>query len=100
MKNADLPPSCDTEIFQNGEGVCLVDGGRWQVENWVKEIAKKANARVDWHYSGGVANILHLGDDASRQRVLDAINELAPSLEGDIMRIGGPALPRNGVNNT
>lgn len=51
---------------------------------------------MDWHYSGGRANVLHLGDDESRQRALDAIREL----EGvAILSVDGPSLHRNGVED-
>ena len=92
------PAPCDPEIFKNGNGVCVIDGSSNAVERWVQTVAKKADARVDWHYSGGRANVLHLGDDESRQRVLDAINELEGELEGRILSVGGPALYRNGVD--
>lgn len=54
--------------------------------------------RVDWHYSGGRASVLHLGDADSRQRVLNAIHELRAPFEaggGTILSIGGPALFRS-----
>ena len=63
----------------------------------MQSIAKKASAQVDWHYSGGRANVLHLGDDKSRQRVLNAINELEGELSGRILSVDGPSLYRNGV---
>ncbi len=90
------PLPCDDEIFEKGQGVCVVDGRSNAVERWVQAVAKKADARVDWHYSGGRANVLHLGDDASRQRVLNAIAELEGNLEGTILSVGGPALYRKG----
>ena len=92
------PTPCDPEIFKHGDGVCVVDGSSNAVERWVQAVAKKANARVDWHHSGGRANVLHLGDDESRQRVLDAISELKGELDGRILSVGGPALYRGGVD--
>jgi hypothetical protein len=93
------PPSCDPDIFKKGEGVCVLDGSSNAVERWVKAVAAKANAKVDWHYSGGRANVLHLGDAESRQRVLNAIHELEGELDGTILDVGGPALYRNGVED-
>ena len=90
------PPPCDPEIFKKGTGVCIIDGSSNAVERWVQAVAKKANAKVDWHYSGGRANVLHLGDNKSRQRVLKAIKELEPELKGRILSVGGPALYRAG----
>ena len=93
------PPPCNTKIFKHGTGVCVVDGRSNAVERWVKAVAKKANAQVDWHYSGGRANVLHLGDNESYQRTLNAIHELKGKLEGTILSIGGPARYRNGVED-
>lgn len=93
------PKPCDPDIFKNGEGVCVLDGSSNAIERWVKSVAKKADAKVDWHYSGGRANVLHLGDDASRQRVFNAIEELKEELDGTILNAGGPALYRDGVES-
>lgn len=93
------PAPCNPDIFKKGRGVCVIDGSSNAVERWVQSVAKKANAQVDWHYSGGRANVLHLGDDASRQRVLNAINELEGELKGRILSVDGPALYRNGVED-
>lgn len=90
------PEPCDPAIFENGEGVCVLDARANAAETWVKAVGKKANAKVDWHYSGGLANVLHLGDKESRQRVFNAIHEMEGELKGRILSIGGPALYRDG----
>ncbi len=90
------PVPCDPEIFKNGKGVCVIDGSSNAVERWVQLVAKKANAKVDWHYSGGRANVLHLGDEKSRYRVLIAIVELEDTLKGRILSVDGSALYRDG----
>ncbi len=90
------PVPCDPEIFKNGRGVCVVDGSSNDVEHWVQSVAKKADAKVDQHYSGGRANVLHLGDEESRYRVLIAIIELEGTLKGRILSVDGPALYREG----
>jgi hypothetical protein len=89
------PIPCNPEIFKNGEGVCILAGSSNAVERWVQSVAKKANAQVDWHYSGGRANVLHLGDADSRQRVFNAIEELKGDLGAvQLLSVGGPALYR------
>ena len=90
------PPLCDPKIFTEGKGLCVVYGRSNAVERWVQSVAKKAEAQVDWHYSGGRANVLHLGDDASYQRALNAVHELQSELDGGVMSVGGPALYRRG----
>jgi hypothetical protein len=94
--DAPTPAPCNPEIFKSGQGVCVVDGSSNVVERWVQAVAKKADAQVDWHYSGGRANVLHLGDAESRERVLKAINELEGELDGSILSVDGPALYRAG----
>ena len=72
------PKPCNKKIFEDGELVCMLEGSSNRVERWVKSVAEKAKAQVDWHYAGGRAMVLHLGDTASRKRTLEAIGELAP----------------------
>jgi hypothetical protein len=94
------PPPCDHEIFQKGKSVAAIDGSSNAVERWVKKVAATAKARVDWHYSGGVANILHLGSKKSRERVIQVMHDLEPELQGTIMRFfeeGDSGLYRRGV---
>ncbi len=94
------PPPCDREIFRKGQTVAAIDGSSNAVERWVKAVAKKASARVDWHYSGGIAQVLHLGDRESRARVYAALEELRHTLKGTILRIYVPdekGLHRAGV---
>lgn len=94
------PPPCDQEIFQKGQPVAALDARSNAAENWVRAVAKKASTRVDWHYSGGIAQVLHLGDDESRVRVEAAIDELEPTLKGTVMRryrSGASGLHRKGV---
>ncbi|MFA7193852.1 MAG: hypothetical protein WC087_02965 [Candidatus Paceibacterota bacterium] len=84
------PKPCDPKIFKEGSTICTIYGSSNAVEEWVQAVAKKAGAQVDWHYAGGIANVLHLGDDDSRQRTLDAINELKSDLSGQLLRILDP----------
>lgn len=79
------PAPCDEEIFQKGKTVVVVYGSSNAIERYVQSIAKKANARVDWHFSGGRANVLHLGDADSRARVESALDELPPQPPVEIL---------------
>jgi hypothetical protein len=84
--DGQTPPPCNQEIFENGQTVVCLAAKSNAAESWVKAVAKKADARVDWHYSGGIAQVLHLGDDESRTRVEAAIDELEPTLQGTIIQ--------------
>jgi prepilin-type processing-associated H-X9-DG protein len=56
--------------------VALVTGPSNAIERWVKLVAAKANARNDWHYIGGRANVLFLGGATARARIEQAIEQL------------------------
>lgn len=93
-------PPCDHEIFQSGESIAALDAQSAPAERWVRMVARRANARVDWHYSGGVAHVLHLGDTDSRERTVTAMRELEDHLDGHLVRVyesGEPGLYRRGV---
>ncbi len=95
-----IPPPCDPEIFQIGQPVLAIGGNPYEIERWVKAVALGADARVDWHYSGGRAQVLHLGDVQSRLRVFETMSRLRPTLEGTILgvfREGDAGLFRSGV---
>jgi len=69
---------CDQEVFDQGDSVAVLDACMHVAEEWVQKVAKASGQKVDWHYSGGVANVLYLGDHA---RVLAAVERLRPELE-------------------
>lgn len=94
------PPPCNPDIFNKGETVAALSGSSNAIERWVQSVAKKAKASMDWHYSGGVAQVLHLGDQESRARVHAAMDQLKHNLEGTVIKIyvpGEKGLYRQGV---
>src|SRR5271157_6024493 len=60
------PKPCDRRIYKDGTPIVLIEGSSNAVEKWVRAVAKKAKAKVDWHYSGGVAQVLYLGNGDHR----------------------------------
>lgn len=78
------PPPCDKKVFSEGKPVALLAARMHQAEQWVQEVARKSGQRVDWHYSGGIAQVLFLGD---RQAVLEAINTMPVFDEVSVMEI-------------
>lgn len=99
---------CDSEVFEKGDPVAALDARSKAAEQWVRAFAEAANARVDWHYSGGVAQVLHLGDAESRARVEAAIDKLQHTLDGTILnrypasatglyRAGVSTIPTNAI---
>lgn len=69
---------CDPEVYKHGTGIMVIDGCMHRVEEWVQSVAKESCQKVDWHYMGGRAVVLFLGD---KMKVLLAIEKLAPNLE-------------------
>lgn len=73
------PPPCDPEIFSKGKTVFIGDTiGSCAIERWVKKIAATSGQPVDWHWVGGRANVLALGDIA---KVQEAIAEHKPEYD-------------------
>ncbi len=81
------PKPCNTKIYTKGQTVCVLGGSSNMIEDWVQLLAKKSKAKVDWHYAGGRANVLHLGSDESRQRVLREIEDLKDNFSGQFLII-------------
>jgi hypothetical protein len=52
---------CDPEIFANGKPIIILDGKQTETELLVSTVAAMTKLRVDWHYSGGRAQVLYLG---------------------------------------
>ncbi len=74
--DGSIPPPCDLEIFSKGEQVFVGDTiPSNDMEGWVKQVAQVSGQPVDWHYIGGYAEVLALGDI---ERVRTAIRKLMP----------------------
>lgn len=80
------PRPCDREIFTKGKGICIFHAGSAVTERWVKAVAAESGQRVDWHYSGGIVNVLFIGD---YERVRAAIEYLRPALDADCKKTAG-----------
>jgi hypothetical protein len=70
-------PPCDAKIFAHGKAVCTFHAASECIEPWVKRVATESGQPVDWHYCGGYAVVLYLGDYAS---VRAAVERLKPDL--------------------
>jgi hypothetical protein len=79
------PPPCDPEIFKKGEGICTFHAKSAVTEPWVVKVREESGQRVDWHYSGGMVNMLYIGD---YQKVVAAIEKLYPELEAACKKAG------------
>ncbi len=77
---------CDADIFKNGHSVAMMVACRHRAEAWVQEVAKESGQRVDWHYTGGIVNVLYIGD---HNKVLTAVRKLEPELKKLMVRLDG-----------
>lgn len=77
---------CDQEVFDKGYSVATLDACMHRAEQWVQEVAQESGQRVDWHYYGGIANVLYLGDHA---KVLAAVEKLRRQLKCEAVRYDG-----------
>jgi hypothetical protein len=87
------PPPCNDKVFKKGHSAIILDGCSHRVEKWVKAVAKESGQAVDWHYSGGRANVLYVGDFKKVQAAIEKLLpelEKAPSKEGHSCRCLGP----------
>lgn len=85
------PPPCESDIFKNGECVFVTDTiPSNAMEGWVKHVAEISGQRVDWHFVGGRARVLALGDI---EKVKLAIEALMPEHD----RLYQKALQRLGL---
>ena len=66
------------DVFKTGKGICVLDACMVRAEEWVQAVAMESGQRVDWHYSGGRANVLFIGD---YDKVFAAVEKLKPLLK-------------------
>ena len=71
------PAECDANVFKKGHSVAVLDACMYRAEQWVQAVAKESGQKVDWHYTGGRANVLYLGD---YDKVATAVAKLTPEL--------------------
>lgn len=58
-----MSDKCDFDVYTNGTTVFLTHTIRAkEIEIWVQKIALDSGQKVDWHYVGGRAFVLSLGN--------------------------------------
>jgi hypothetical protein len=91
-------PNCDQEVFQKGRSILAMSADSQSAEDFVVAVRERSGQRVDWHYSGGIAHVLYIGD---REKVLEAVMYLKdmPDSFVRIMRVydGDDGLYRGGA---
>jgi hypothetical protein len=74
---------CNQNVFKNGHSIATLDACMHRAETFVQAVAKESGQPVDWHYSGGIANVLYLGDF---DKVKAAFDKLTPMLSDPMKR--------------
>ena len=70
------PKPCDPKIYAEGTHLFTTHTiPSNAMEGWVRQIAEKSGQPVDWHFYGGRAVVLALGD---LEKVKQAIQDLMP----------------------
>lgn len=78
--NGWLGLNCDPEVFASGELVLTIAGaGSALIEQYVHVLAEVSEAKVDWHYAGGIAHVLATGDVAKVKKIAIGMRSLLPS---------------------
>ena len=68
------PPPCDPKIFSEGQQVFTTSTiPSNAMEGWVRKVAQQSGQPVDWHFVGGRARVLALGDIERVQSVIAAL---------------------------
>lgn len=91
-----VPPPCDSEILRIGVPVAIiVDGNSRTTNAWILKIRQCTHVHVDWHYSGGRAQVLMIGDAAAHARVQSAMANIG-GMVGTVHLVayGATGLPR------
>ena len=97
------PASCDHDVFQKGVSVAQIAQGSgmrsWHIEAFIRSVAHSTQTRTDWHYSGGIAQVLTLDDpEKVAAEVQRAWGEFAAPYPNAQMMTGLPARYRAGVD--
>ena len=70
----DIPQDCSDDIYKNGEYLgIIINYPSPHIEAFVRYAAQLSGQRIDWHYAGGRAVILYIGD---RDKVIDGFRQL------------------------
>lgn len=84
------PAPCDKEVFSKGTSVFVTHTiPSNAMEEWVRKVAKASGQRVDWHFCGGRANVLAIGNlDLVRQAISDLMPEHDRLMREEYKKLG------------
>jgi hypothetical protein len=66
-KHSICVQNCDPAIFSNGKPIIILEGKQTETELLISTVSAMTKIQVDWHYSGGRAQVLYLGGQTEHQ---------------------------------
>ena len=75
-----IPNRANSKVYTNGVPIFHLYGPRpWMIEAWLRDCDFTYN--LDWHYSGGVAQVLSMSPDWHIEQLTRTIPDLAVACE-------------------
>jgi hypothetical protein len=74
-------------VYDHGTTLAYLDARSAPAEEWVRKVAVLSGQRVDWHYFGGRAHVMFLGNHA---KAVLAVLRLQKELDGKILSLNTP----------
>lgn len=67
------PPPCDPAVFTHGTAIASLHGPRMHtIEDYIVRVRERSGQQVDWHFVGGIARIVFIGDGNKVRAALEA----------------------------
>jgi hypothetical protein len=75
-----VPEPANPEVFQKGTSIIVLTGPRpWMIETWLRDC--DTADKLDWHFSGGRAQVLSLDPATHLEYLVGTIPTLAEACE-------------------
>jgi hypothetical protein len=72
-----MSSECEANVYKNGKSLFMAStgptGGANLFEAWICEVREVCGQQLDWHYAGGRANVLYIGDP---NKIVDAMYKI------------------------
>lgn len=72
------PDRCNQNVFDNGVSIAILGEEKATLNQWCQEASKRHGQPIDWHYCGGRANVLALGDPNRAAEILREVMQGKP----------------------
>lgn len=79
MATSQPTNQCDTEVYESGDTIAWMTGPSTVIEALVVRVRELTGARIDWHYAGGRACVLMLGDAKAKVKAREELERGVPT---------------------